>query len=53
MKGIHSLRPNDQTHKAFGDALREAQAAGVRILAVDCSVTPDTVTADRPVPVDL
>lgn len=53
MKGIHTLRPNDQTHKAFGDALREAQAAGVRILAVDCRVTPDTVTADRPVPVDL
>ena len=53
MKGIHSLRPNDQTHKAFGDALREAQAAGVRILAVDCSVTPDTVTVDCSVFVDL
>ena len=53
MKGIHTLRPNDETHPAFGDALREAYAAGVQILAVDCLVTPDTVTADGYIPVDL
>lgn len=38
MKGITALYPNDETHRAFGDALREAKEAGVRILAVDCIV---------------
>ena len=62
MKGVTELRPNDETHKAFGDALREAHAAGVRILAVDCAVTATpaengiftlSVTADTPIPVVL
>ena len=62
MKGVTALRPNDGTHKAFGDALREAYAAGVCILAVDCVVqatpNPDgtlalSVTADQPIPVEL
>ena len=62
MKGVTALRPNDETHKAFGDALREAYAAGVHILAVDCVVetTPNedgtlrlSVTADQPIPVEL
>ena len=53
MKGIHAFRPNDSTHKAFGDALREAATAGVRILAVDCHVTPDSVTVDGYIPVVL
>ena len=53
MKGIRVFRPNDETHKAFGDALREAQAAGVHVLAVDCIVFPGTVKADKYVPVDL
>jgi sugar fermentation stimulation protein A len=53
MKGVHVFRPNDHTHRAFGDALREAEAAGVRVLAVDCLVSPDTVTADTPIPVEL
>ena len=53
MKGIHAFRPNDSTHKAFGDALREAATAGVRILAMDCHVTPDSVTVDGYIPVEL
>lgn len=62
MKGIRNLRPNDVTHKAFGDALREAREAGVMILAVDCVVESTTkpdgtlclsVTADQPIPVEL
>jgi sugar fermentation stimulation protein A len=56
------LRPNDETHPAFGEALREAEEAGVRVLAVDCVVKttpkPDgtlalSVTADKPIPVIL
>lgn len=53
MKGVTQFSPNDATHKAFGDALREAAAKGVQILAVDCTVTPEAITADEPVPVVL
>ena len=47
MKDVHLFQPNDSTHKAFGDALRAAKEAGVRILAVDCKVTPDSAVADE------
>jgi sugar fermentation stimulation protein A len=53
MKGITEFRPNDNTHKAFGDALRRAQKAGVKIYAYDCIVTPDSIKVDRPVEVEL
>lgn len=53
MKGITEFRPNDKTHRAFGDALRRAAAAGVDILAYDCTVTPDTMTVDQPIEVKL
>ena len=46
MKKITELRPNDATHKDFGDALREAAAAGVKVIAVDCKVTPDSMVID-------
>jgi sugar fermentation stimulation protein A len=47
MKEIRQLRPNDATHRAFGDALREAEKAGVKLLAYDCIVTPDSMTIDK------
>ena len=53
MKGIRRFSPNDRTHPAFGEALRDADRAGVHILALDCLVTPDGMTADLPVPVML
>ena len=53
MENVRYLRPNDETDPAFGKALRDAAAAGVRILAVDCTVTPDTMTAGKAVPVRL
>ena len=53
MKGVTRLEPNDRTHPAFGNALRRAKEAGVKIRAVDCIVTPDSVTADLPVDVKL
>lgn len=53
MKGIRSVAPNDGTHPAFGTALREAAAAGVRVAAWDCDVTPDSLAIRRPVPVIL
>ena len=45
MEGMDVFMPNDDTHKAFGDALRAAAAAGVEVLAYQCHVTPDTLTA--------
>ena len=53
MKGVHTFAPNWDTHPAFGQALAEARAAGVEIHAVDCRITPDSVTIDSPVPVCL
>lgn len=53
MKGCRAFCPNERTHPAFGQALREAHDAGVEILAMDCRVTPDTLTIDAPVPVSL
>ena len=47
MKGVRSFSPNDATHKAFGDALRNAAENGVRIIALDCNVTEDSVSADE------
>lgn len=53
MKGIRGFTPNDITHPAFGEALRQAREAGVHVLAYDCLVTPDTMTVDSPVKVML
>ena len=53
MKGIHTFTPNDKTHKAFGDALREAAKSGVRVLAYDCRVSPDEMVIDLPVEIKL
>lgn len=53
MEGIAAIRPNDTTHPAFGDALREAAEKGVEVWAVDCAVTPSTLTHRNPVPVQL
>lgn len=53
MKGIRCFRPNDVTHPAFGEALREARAAGVRILAIDSLVTEDTLLPGQEIPIEL
>ena len=50
MKGVKGFLPNDQTDPAFGRELRRAAALGVQILAVDCDVREDGLTADRQVP---
>ena len=53
MKGIRQVEPNDKTHPAFGQALRNAAKAGVKILAIDCKVTPNEIVADQILPVCL
>lgn len=53
MKKILQFEPNDITHKAFGDALREAAAHGVEVLAYDCLITKDSMCLDEAVKVKL
>lgn len=53
MAQVADFAPNDDTHPAFGAALRQAIAAGVQVVAYACRVTPDTMSIDRPVPVIL
>ncbi len=53
MEGMKQFSPNDATHPAFGDALRAAQAAGVQVLAVGCSVTPDSLNITHTIAVVL
>ena len=42
-EGVTEVRPNTETHPAFGEALAEAAAAGVRVLYLPCKVTPDSL----------
>lgn len=53
MKGVHAFEPNDRTHPAFGETLREAAGKGVRILAYDCLAKPDEMTIDQRIEVHL
>lgn len=53
MENITAFSPNDETHKAFGDALRNAYKAGVGITAVNCCVTADSMIIKENVPIIL
>lgn len=53
MKGVRYLEPNDKTHPAFGEALRRARQAGVKVLAYDCRIRPDEIRIEEPVEVRL
>ena len=53
MADVSRFEPNDATHPAFGEALREAAACGVGVYAFDCDVAPDRLSIRNPVPVSL
>ena len=53
MPDVKYLHPNDATDPDFGAALREAAAAGVQVMAMDCVVTVDSLEIRCPVPVVL
>ncbi len=53
MEDVDGFSPNDATHPAFGDALREAAAGGVEVLALECAVEPNGAWITKPVPVRL
>lgn len=50
---VRFFEPNGQTHPQFAQALQQAQAAGVELAALSCTVTPNSITIDKPVPVVL
>ena len=43
MEGVREVRPNVATHPAFGAALEEAKAAGVKVLFLPCRVEADVL----------
>lgn len=45
MKDIEFFTPNIKTHKEFGEALILARKKGVKILALDCEVTENSIEA--------
>ena len=53
MENVRWFAPNDETHPEFGQALRRAAQAGVEILAMDCAVTPQSLTMGKSVPIRL
>jgi len=53
MAGMKEFRPNDDTHREFGDALRKATKSGVKVLAYECEVTEDSLGITEPVKVNL
>lgn len=53
MKDVKYFTPNNATHPAFGQALKEAAANGVRLEAVDCLVTPASMIPMDPVEIRL
>ena len=44
MDGVTEVRPNTDTHPAFGVALQEARERGVEVAFLQCHVEPDTLT---------
>ena len=53
MKGCSLFRPNSRTDPAFAQALAQAAQAGVRLRALDCQVTENSMTIDAPVRIEL
>lgn len=53
MEGVKYFTPNRKTHAAFADILRKASLNGVKIMALECAVRPDSMKITKGVPVKL
>lgn len=53
MDDVSYFTPNIITHKEFGDTLLKAHKKGVKILALDCKITEDSIVANNYVEVKL
>lgn len=47
MDGVEVVHPNLVTHPEFGEALAQAEAAGVKVLYLCCGVKPDELVIER------
>ena len=53
MSGMRYFTPNRRTHLAFAEALERAESCGVRMLALSCAVTPDSLAINGEIPIHL
>lgn len=53
MDKVKYFTPNCETHPQFGEALKKASQEGVKLLAYDCAVTPDSMEIKSPVCIKL
>lgn len=53
MKGVRYFTPNTDTHPKFAETLKKAFDTGVKILAYDCEVMPESITVSTPVEIVL
>lgn len=53
IKDMLSFSPNEEAQPAFGEVLRQARWAGVKVLAYDCEVGRDSLMLREEVPVVL
>ena len=53
MSGMRYFTPNRRTHAAFAEALERAEACGVRMLALSCEVTPESLAINGEIPIHL
>ena len=53
LDAVKAFRPNWKTHPEFGKALQRAKEKGVRILAMDCYVAPDSLSLKSEIPIEL
>ena len=53
MEEVKYFTPNYSTHREFGEALVQAEKAGVRLLVYDCKVTESSMRLNKPVKIIL
>ena len=53
MKGVYLFEPNRERHPQFAEALVNAKNSGVKVLAVDCIVTENSIIADKNIDIKL
>ncbi|MBQ5782366.1 MAG: DNA/RNA nuclease SfsA [Oscillospiraceae bacterium] len=53
MDNVKYFTPNRDTHPQFADALVNAQKQGVQVVALDCKVTQNSISADNFVEIKL
>ena len=52
MSDVRYFTPNIKTHAAFGETLAAAEKAGVKVTALDCKVTENSLTIGKTVKVE-